>query len=168
MKPATLLAALFLVAGLSFGSSLRGQASPAISAQALTRGCFISQHNTVPVLLEIARTPAQRRYGLMERESLDSHAGMLFVYPEFRPPEHGFWMYNTRIPLDIAYLDDKGRIVSIRTMEPCPSEQGSQCPSYPAGTRFIRAVEMNAGFFSGNGIGVGDRLVTGNSDCPAR
>lgn len=164
MKPVTLLVFLFLGTGLS----LWGQETGANSSLATTRACFASQHNSIPVLLEIARTPAQRRHGLMERESLDSHAGMLFVYPEFRPPEHGFWMYNTRIPLDIAYLDDKGRIVSIRTMEPCPSEQGSQCPSYPAGTRFIQAVEMNAGFFSGNGIGVGDQLVTGNADCPAR
>lgn len=167
MKPGILLAVLLLMAGLSLGTSRWGQATPAASSLPVTRACFTSQHNTVPVILEIALSPAQRQYGLMERESLDPNAGMLFVYQEFRSPKHGFWMYNTRIPLDIAYLDDRGRITSIRTMAPCLSAQGSQCPTYPAGTRFIRAVEMNAGFFSAHRISVGDHLVTGDAGCSA-
>lgn len=168
MKPAILLAALLLVVGLTLGPNRWGQAAPAVTSLPVTPACFTSQYNTVPVLLEIALTPAQRRYGLMERKSLARNAGMLFVYQEFQSPEHGFWMYNTPIPLDIAYLDDRGRIASIQTMEPCLPERGYRCPTYPAGARFIRAVEMNAGFFSEHGIRVGDHLVTGDADCSAR
>jgi len=28
---------------------------------------------------------------------------MLFVYDSTQPPDAGFWMYRTRIPLDIAF-----------------------------------------------------------------
>ncbi len=165
MKPASLLPALILVAVLGFGLCLSGQAASDAGALPVTPACFVNGQRVIPVQLEVARSPAERQHGLMERDSLDADAGMLFVYRELRPPEHGFWMYNTRIPLDIAYLDDRGTIVSIRTMEPCPSTKGAQCPSYPAGTPFLSAVEMNAGFFSDRGIAVGDRLLTGARDC---
>ncbi len=163
-----LLGALLLTGLAAAGLGVRGQAAPVTDTLPVTPACFVSEHRSIPVQLELALSPAQRRYGLMERESLEANSGMLFVYREFRSPEHGFWMYNTRIPLDIAYLDDTGRIVSIRTMEPCLSARGSRCPTYPAGKRFIQAVEMNAGFFARNGLGVGDQLVTAEAGCPAR
>jgi hypothetical protein len=33
-----------------------------------------------------------------------SLAGMLFVYDSTQPGNAGFWMYRTRIPLDIAFV----------------------------------------------------------------
>ena len=66
-------------------------------------------------------------------------AGMLFKYREPRSASHGFWMYKTLIPLDIAYLNEDGKIGSIRKMVPCPSASGSGCPTYPAGVPFIEA-----------------------------
>ncbi|WP_245392097.1 DUF192 domain-containing protein [Salinicola halophyticus] len=108
--------------------------------------------------VEIARTPAERAKGLMERQALPAEAGMLFVYASEQSGANAYWMYKTRIPLDIAFIDSGGVIRSLKTMSPCHAEQSSQCPVYPAGAPFRAALETNAGYFAARGIGVGDRI----------
>ena len=122
-------------------------------------GCLLTSDGPVPVVLEHASTREQHRWGLMERDSLPENAGMLFIYDYERSPEQGFWMYQTLLPLDIAFLDNEGVIVSIRQMHPCASSRSNDCPSYPAGVSYWRAVEMNAGYFNSRQIEAGDRLV---------
>jgi len=117
-----------------------------------------TESDTIPVQVEIAETDEQRAYGLMHRTSLPQSAGMLFVYDRVQPGEAGFWMFNTRIPLDIAFLDSEGTIVSIRQMEPCTSPYPQWCPSYEAGAPFQYALEMNLGWFQRQGVGIGDRV----------
>lgn len=112
--------------------------------------------------VELARTPAQRRRGLMEREHLADDAGMLFLYPEEQAAHHGFWMFRTRIPLDIAFLDDAGRILVIHTMQPCASEIPRDCPVTLPGVSYHAALEVNAGYFAGRGLAPGDRIVWAN------
>ncbi|MBW7469889.1 DUF192 domain-containing protein [Marinobacter sp. F4218] len=129
--------------------------------------CFITPEGSVPVTLEVAEDFGQRQKGLMGRKALAENEGMLFVYEQPQNPEHGFWMYKTLIALDIAYIGPKGEIGNIRTMAPCSSGNSGNCPSYPARVAFTSAVEMNRGFFSEHGIGVGDRLVVGEADCLA-
>jgi uncharacterized membrane protein (UPF0127 family) len=41
---------------------------------------------------------------------------MLFVFPD--EAVRSFWMQNTYIALDIAFLDSRSRIVDIKQMEP--------------------------------------------------
>lgn len=163
--PIRILLPLFVALLLQACSA--GVASPQ-GALPVIRACFLARGGSVPVELEVARTPEQRRKGLMGRSALAPNAGMLFQYRAPRSADHGFWMYQTLIPLDIAYLDQAGRIVSIRRMVPCASASGSGCPTYPAGEPFMQAVEMNAGFFREHGIERGDRLQTGQPNCPAR
>ncbi|MEX2475624.1 DUF192 domain-containing protein [Marinobacter sp.] len=127
--------------------------------------CLITESRQVPITLELAKTPDQRRNGLMARTSLDDNSGMLFLYQTARDPDHGFWMYKTRIPLDIAYLDKDGTIGAIRQMAPCDSSRSADCPSYPAGVSFLSALEMNQGFFDEHKVQVGDRLVVGEEAC---
>lgn len=108
--------------------------------------------------VEIAATPDQRAYGLMERTSLPPEHGMLFTYPAPQDPESGFWMFRTRIPLDIAFLDETGAIRAIRQMEPCESPNPRLCPVYAGGVPWVAALEVNRGFFGRHGIGLGDRV----------
>lgn len=62
-------------------------------------------------MVEIADDEAERQRGLMERPPLADDRGMLFQFPDVA--ERGFWMHNTPSPLDILYIDPRGRIVSI-------------------------------------------------------
>ena len=111
-------------------------------------------HDTVALTLELARTPEEQRLGLMERQQLGERSGMLFIYPRTQPADAGFWMYRTRIPLDIAFLDSTGVVRAIRAMEPCPESDADRCPDYPPGVSYRYALEMNAGFFEQRSIGV--------------
>lgn len=126
--------------------------------------CLVSDTDAHRIRVEVAKTPAQRQYGLMERSRLDDDAGMLFVYPEVMPPTHSFWMYKTLIPLDIAFISEAGEIRAIQSMAPCPAT-GTGCPSYPATVPFTMALEMNLGYFQKHDIGVGDHF---SLESPAR
>ena len=106
--------------------------------------------------VELAERPRQRAQGLMGRERLGADAGMLFLYERLQSPDSGFWMYRTLIPLDIAFIDDDGRIAAIHRMPPCGSDAPGDCPAYRAGVSYRAALEVNAGYFAARGIGVGD------------
>jgi hypothetical protein len=97
--------------------------------------------------------------GLMERRTLPANAGMLFLYSSVQPESSAFWMYRTRLPLDIAFIDSVGKIRTIQTMVPCETTVPQGCQNYPAGARYIAALEVNAGYFSRNGVRVGDKLL---------
>ena len=115
--------------------------------------------DTHRVTVELAETPEQQALGLMERRSLAADAGMLFLYATAQPESSAFWMFRTRIPLDIAFIDSAGVIRTIRTMEPCTSELAQSCPSYAAGAPYRAALEVNGGWFAARRIAVGHRLL---------
>jgi uncharacterized protein len=115
--------------------------------------------DTLRVRVEIAERDEQRAYGLMERTSLLEDAGMIFLYRQQQPGSAGFWMYRTRIPLDIAFLDGDGTIVAILAMEPCPSPDPRWCPTYAPEVPYHAALEMNLGWFARNQVRVGDRVI---------
>ncbi len=66
--------------------------------------------------LEVADKTDTRAYGLMRRDSMPSDHGMLFVFD--REQNLSFWMKDTRIPLDIVYVDAQGVVVSVKQMKP--------------------------------------------------
>lgn len=104
----------------------------------------------VTVTAEIADTPALRERGLMGRESLPENFGMLFVYPDER--ELSFWMRNTPLALDIAFLDRSGTITNIETMQ--PNDDENTVSERPA----MYALEMEAGWFEANAVEPGMRV----------
>jgi uncharacterized membrane protein (UPF0127 family) len=76
--------------------------------------------------------------------------GMIFVFPDTEP--RSFWMKDTRIPLDILYLDPDGVVVSIRQMKPYDlSGVHSDKPAK-------YAIELNKGAAERAGVKVGDKL----------
>ena len=117
-----------------------------------------SPSDTLQLRLALAVTAEQKTMGLRERRRLADDAGMLFVYDSTQPPDAGFWMYRTRIPLDIAFLDSAGVIRAVRSMTPCPTTIAQGCPTFTPDVPYRHALEVNAGFFARHGIGVGDSL----------
>jgi uncharacterized protein len=122
-----------------------------------------TDEDTHALRVEIADREAQRAYGLMDRDVLDSDAGMIFLYETQQPGEAGFWMYRTRIPLDIAFFDGAGRITAILQMEPCPVEDQARCQAmaaaYAPGTPYYGALEVNRGWFRERGVAVGHHVT---------
>ena len=119
----------------------------------------ITDSDTLRLRVELAVTEDQKRFGLMDRDSLAGDAGMVFLYDAPQPATSSFYMYRTRIPLDIAFFDSSGRIVSIVGMSPCTTPVAQQCPTYPAGASYIGALEVNRGWAQMHGVDVGDRVV---------
>ncbi len=66
--------------------------------------------------VEIPDTREAQIRGLMERESLAPNAGMLFIFEQ--PEVQTFWMLNTPLPLDVAFIREDLTISSTDTMEP--------------------------------------------------
>lgn len=103
------------------------------------------------VTVELARTEPERRQGLMHRTSLGEDAGMLFVFDE--TADHGFWMMNTLIPLDMIFIDDDGRIAGvIERAEP----RTTASRSVGAPSRYV--LEVNGGWARSRGVRAGDRV----------
>lgn len=120
---------------------------------------IVTGSDTLAVRAEVAEREEQRRHGLMERRQLPDDAGMLFLYDEPQPAGSGFWMFRTRLPLDIAFLDEDGRIVAILEMLPCESPNPDFCRSYSPGLPYAHALEVNRGYFARHGVSVGDRVI---------
>jgi uncharacterized protein len=106
----------------------------------------------VQVRVEVADDLAEQAKGLMDRTALGENRGMLFVYPEER--EFSFWMKNTLIPLSIAFIDSKRRIIDIQDMKPLDDEP----PHYVSAEPAQYALEVNRGFFEQRGVKIGDRV----------
>lgn len=87
---------------------------------------------------EIARTPAQRSVGLMNRTKAPQD-GMLFVFKY--PTSSGFWMKNTLVPLTIVFFDAYGKRVRKLSMEPCREDP---CRVYEPRRVYRFALELPA------------------------
>ncbi len=83
--------------------------------------------------------------------------GMIFVFDHER--ELNFWMKNTIIPLDIAYVDSNGLVVNKHTMAPLDDRLGQ----YPSGKPARFAIEVNAGVFTDLGVKAGDKITIPDS-----
>lgn len=108
---------------------------------------IISQKNKITPLsinnrefiVEIANTSQKRERGLCCRDSLAADRGMLFVYDS--PGDYRFWMKDTRIPLDIIWIDSDKRIVHIE--ESVRPETYPQSFSSKEPAQYV--LELNAG-----------------------
>lgn len=100
----------------------------------------------------VADTPRLRSQGLMYKTYLPENNGMLFVF-DFED-YHAFWMKNTKIPLDIIWLNSDKRIVDIeKYVTSCLSDP---CPIYVPNKKAKYALELNAGWTEDNNIFIGD------------
>ena len=133
LTPSTFIRYIFiLLASICSGYSL-AQVNVGLPTIELKTGIYRIQ-------AELADTPKSREVGLMNRTSMPTNSGMLFVFEQ--KAGHCFWMNNTKIPLSIAFIADDGKIVNIDEMQ--AETTNNHCPTAPV--RY--ALEMNKQWFS--------------------
>ena len=99
---------------------------------------------------QLALNPQERQIGLMNRPSMPTHEGMLFVFDD--AGVQCFWMKSTLLPLTAAFVAEDGTIVNLEDMRPQTLE--SHCSKKPV--RYV--LEMNQGWFAKRGIKAGFKL----------
>lgn len=101
--------------------------------------------------LQLALSQSEQARGLMFRDNLEQDHGMLFVFNE--PAPRAFWMRNTPLKLDLAYLDVSGTVLEIHKLYPYSE---TTVPSRSQAVQFV--IEMDRGWFAANQVGVGAQL----------
>jgi len=122
---------------------------PALYKEAEATICYgmVRDHQ---MILEVADDPGERAMGLKFRKSLGQNSGMIFVYPD--ETVLSFWMKDTFLDLDIAFLDEEGTIINIQRMFAHDLRPvSSQSPA-------MYAIEMHVGWFAERGIRSGDMI----------
>ena len=99
---------------------------------------------------KVCETERTRTQGLSGVIHLPEGDGMLFVMKSVGPAN--FWMRNTFIPLDIAFLDPEFMIIEIAAMDPHIGK--SSCDGAVG-----YAVETNSGWFLKHGVIPGDYVT---------
>jgi uncharacterized protein len=106
--------------------------------------------------LEVARTPVQREYGLMNRTAVPAHTGMIFVFERDEPVD--FWMKQTLVPLDMIFVASDGTVRRVFANVPVvsPALPDDQIPREGANAKYV--IELHAGEAALDGIAAGVRL----------
>ena len=103
------------------------------------------------LLVEVAETPGEQALGLMNREFLPPDRGMIFVFEE--PKQAFFWMKNTSIPLDVAFLDSEGVILEILPLVPFEETRVAS-----KSDKVAYAIETNRDWFASRGLKPGVKV----------
>ncbi len=119
-----------------------------------TRVSIATDDGEVALAVRVAATAEERQRGLMHVPDLPDGVGMLFRFDDDR--DGGFWMKDTLVPLDIAFVDADGRIVAILAMDPCEADP---CPVYAPAQHYRSALEVRQGWFAEVGVAVGNEVT---------
>ena len=110
----------------------------------------------IVVDIEVVNTEEERKQGLMYRDELGTFSGMLFVFEE--ETNNSFWMKNTKISLDMIFINEGKEIVAIiENAKPCVEDH--ICPSLRPQVEYMYCLEVNGGFVEENRVEVGDTVT---------
>ncbi|WP_447970527.1 DUF192 domain-containing protein [Nitrospira sp. M1] len=109
------------------------------------------------IMGEIADTPAERSKGLMFRTHMPPDHGMLFIFQEL--DYWNFWMKNTKIPLDIIWIDVDWKVVHIESHVPICTKTDDSCPRYRTLKEALYVLELGAGMAKHYNIRLGSQLI---------
>lgn len=156
MRKYLILTILLVAAGLGLRLAARAQEPVIPYAAPRPANTLVMLPDGSTVHVELATTERQREYGLMERKKLPQGRGMLFVHNDTKP--HAYWMYHTKIPLDIIWMNDEHQIVEMSPDTPPCTGKADNCPSYGGheASRFV--LELPAGSIQKHGLQVGQSI----------
>lgn len=102
---------------------------------------------------EIARTPQEHQVGMMWRTNMAEMEGMIFIFDQ--PGRRSFWMRNTLVPLDIAYIAADGTLLEVHAAKP---RDETPIPSDSERVQFV--LETRQGWFQRNNVKPGMQIRT--------
>jgi uncharacterized membrane protein (UPF0127 family) len=109
-----------------------------------------SDKKVAEFMVAIADNDEKKMYGLMNLKNLPQEYGMLFPFPN---QVAVMWMKNTRISLDMLFIDKNDIIVTIKTnAEPYSLDLIS------SEVAVRKVLEINAGMVAKHGIKVGQKV----------
>lgn len=146
-----------IVTKLKSGKNAESLAQPRLEVSEVA---LQTKEKEILLEVEIANEPLERELGLMYRKALpkreadEVQTGMLFVFPYEETLK--FWMRNTKIKLDIIFIDADRKIVGIvENAKPCKEDP---CETYGPDASAKAILELPGGFAEDEGIAVGDSL----------
>jgi len=147
-----LLISLVLIPALS--ACAQDQKVPKVPPRPANTLVMLPDGSTVHV--ELAKTEAERNFGLMERTSLPQGRGMLFIHDQ--PGRYPYWMYDCKIGLDIIWMDQAHRIVETSPDTPPCKGKASTCPNYGGNETSLYVLELPVGSIKAHQLAVGQTV----------
>lgn len=142
---------ILLVAGIAFALLHSNDSSFDTESTVMV----VTPDGTQHFRVAIADNDQERSTGLMFVERMDDDSGMLFIFEE--ESIRTFWMKNTKIALDMIFIDSDGKIVSIqKKAQPCASDP---CAVYPSAGPAMYVLEINGGLADKKNINAGDTVL---------
>ena len=112
---------------------------------------FSVQMGSQKYIVQAAMTHEEKSRGLSGNNPLQRVDGMLFLY---NPPKQVvFWMKNTQVDLDIAFLDQQGYILTIEHM------QANSLQPHFSPKPVSAVLELKSGEFRNAGVEPGDKII---------
>jgi uncharacterized membrane protein (UPF0127 family) len=112
---------------------------------------FPVRQGTLATRLRLAVTDLEKSRGLMGTPKLPENEGMAFLYES--DTQMRFWMKDTPLDLDIAFVSVEGVILEVKTMRAGDTETTTSSSDK---VRFT--VEMASGWYARSGVKVGDKV----------
>ncbi|HJO22212.1 MAG: DUF192 domain-containing protein [Myxococcota bacterium] len=155
------LVAAALVVSANLGTFADDSGTPSLPVVRVTLGGEI-------FALELATDQGTRSRGLSGRTRIGQNAGMLFVYPSVG--QRSMVMRDCKVPIDVAFLDDTGRVVTVHQMPIEPRRRPGESRGdyerrltvYTSSAPVRFAIEVAGGRLAQLGLGIGDHVPLGD------
>ncbi|CAN7271213.1 DUF192 domain-containing protein [Rhizobium rhizogenes] len=147
--------ALFLVCGVvSTSSAAQTATEQTVKFDSEPLSIKTTKGETHKFTVELALTEPQLEFGLMYRDTMPADHGMLFDFGTSRPVM--MWMKNTKLSLDMLFLDRNGVITHIQENAVPYSEA-----IISSGGPVAYVIELNGGVVKKLGLAVDDKVTNG-------
>ena len=117
----------------------------------------------ITLKVRVADTGSERAAGFQYIcPEVAEHTSILFLFAQSHVPS--FHMNNVYMPLDIAFIDEQGKIRDIQTMNPIVLGKKNQPRFWSPKTPVNAALEVKGGLLDQLGVTVDEWSVTLSSD----
>jgi uncharacterized membrane protein (UPF0127 family) len=126
------------------------------------KAASLEDFNTRPVTLpdgtvvtsEVLIKNQDMARGMMFRDNLPEGRGLLFIHE--KPNRYSYWMYEVKVPLDIVWMDRRGKVVEISENTPPCNGKASTCPTFGGTVESSVVFEVPGGYARKHGIRLGE------------